>query len=93
MHRWELTPPNVLAVEEADIIFYNGHGLEPWIRHLEAMASETLTLMALAETADYPTLPMSFGQHKDNPDPHMWMDPKGAAAYIDVITQTLSHDC
>jgi len=31
VHRWELTPPNVLAVEEADIVFYNGHGLEPWI--------------------------------------------------------------
>ncbi|MFP3325771.1 zinc ABC transporter substrate-binding protein, partial [Planococcus sp. SIMBA_160] len=27
VHRWELTPPNVLAVEEADIVFFNGHGL------------------------------------------------------------------
>ena len=90
VHRWELTPPNVLAVEEADIVFYNGHGLEPWIRHVEAMASDTLTLMALAETADYPTLALQQGQHKGRPDPHMWMDPKGAAAYLDVITQTLS---
>lgn len=90
VHRWELTPPNVLAVEEADIVFYNGHGLEPWIRHLEAMASDTLTLMALAETADYATLTIPVGQHKGNPDPHMWMAPQGAAAYIDVIAQTLS---
>ncbi|GGC80099.1 metal ABC transporter solute-binding protein, Zn/Mn family [Vreelandella lutescens] len=90
VHRWELTPPNVLAVEEADIVFYNGHGLEPWIRHLEAMASDTLTLMALAEMADYAPLTIPVGQHKGNPDPHMWMAPEGAIAYIDVITHTLS---
>ncbi len=83
VHRWELTPPNVLAVEEADIVFYNGHGLEPWIRHVEAMANDTLTLMALAESANYAPLTIPVGQHKGNPDPHMWMDPKGAAAYIE----------
>ncbi|WP_404377244.1 metal ABC transporter solute-binding protein, Zn/Mn family [Vreelandella aquamarina] len=90
VHRWELTPPNVLAVEEADIVFYNGHGLEPWFRHVEAMANDTLTLVALAESANYPPLTIPVGQHKGNPDPHMWMDPNGAAAYIEVITHTLS---
>lgn len=89
VHRWELTPPNVLAIEEADIIFHNGFGLEPWIRHVEAMADENLTLTALAELADYPSLAITAGQYKGNPDPHMWMDPEGAAAYIDVIAQTL----
>lgn len=90
VHRWELTPPNVLAVEEADIVFYNGHGLEPWIRHLKAMASDRLTLVALAEMADYPTLTLQQGQYEGSPDPHMWMAPHGAAAYIDVIMHTLS---
>ncbi|BCB61707.1 metal ABC transporter substrate-binding protein [Halomonas sp. A020] len=90
VHRWELTPPNVLAVEEADIVFYNGHGLEPWIRHLKAMASDRLTLVALAEIADYPTLTLQQGQYEGSPDPHMWMAPHGAAAYIDVIMHTLS---
>lgn len=89
VHRWELTPPNVLAIEEADIMFYNGFGLEPWMRHVEAMARDSLTLIALAENADYEPLPISTGQFKGNSDPHMWMDPKGAAAYIDVIAQTL----
>ncbi|WP_249977168.1 metal ABC transporter solute-binding protein, Zn/Mn family [Vreelandella olivaria] len=89
VHRWELTPPNVLAIEEADIIFYNGFGLEPWIRHVEAMADDGLTLTALAEKADYTPLAIMTGQYKGSPDPHMWMDPKGAAAYIDVIAQTL----
>lgn len=90
VHRWELTPPNVLAIEEADIVFFNGHGLEPWMRHVEAMAHDSLTLTALAENADYEPLPILTGQYKGNPNPHMWMDPKGAAAYVEVIAKTLS---
>lgn len=90
VHRWELTPPNVLAVEKADIMFYNGFGLEPWLRHVEAMANENLTLTALAERAEYTPLAITTGQYQGSTNPHMWMDPKGAAAYIDVIEQTLS---
>ncbi|RUR33987.1 ABC transporter substrate-binding protein [Vreelandella andesensis] len=89
VHRWELQPPNVLAIEKADIVFYNGYGLEPWIRHIEAMADDSLTLTALAESADYEPLMIPVGQYKDDSDPHMWMDPKGAAAYVDVIEKTL----
>lgn len=90
VHRWELTPPNVLALEETHIVFYNGLGLEPWIRHIEAMSDDELTLVEVAKMADYAPLTISTGQYKGEPDPHMWMDPAGAAAYIDVIAATLA---
>lgn len=90
VHRWELTPPNVLALEETHIVFYNGLGLEPWIRHVEAMSDDRLTLVEVAGKADYTPLTISTGQYKDEPDPHMWMDPQGAMAYIDVIAATLA---
>lgn len=90
VHNWELTPPNVLAIEEADIMFYNGFGLEPWIRHVKAMSDDSLTLIAVAENANFAPLPIMTGQYKGATDPHMWMDPRGAAAYIEVITQTLA---
>ncbi|MGP9765722.1 metal ABC transporter substrate-binding protein [Halomonas sp. AOP13-D3-9] len=90
VHRWELTPPNVLALEETHIVFYNGLGLEPWIRHVEAMSHDQLTLVEVAEKADYSPLMISTGQYKGEPDPHMWMDPEGAAAYIAVIAETLA---
>ncbi|WP_336274280.1 metal ABC transporter substrate-binding protein [Vreelandella indica] len=90
VHRWELTPPNVLALEETHIVFYNGLGLEPWIRHIEAMSDDQLTLVEVAKKADYAPLMISTGQYKGEPDPHMWMDPAGAAAYIDVIAATLA---
>lgn len=90
VHRWELTPPNVLALEETHIVFYNGLGLEPWIRHVEAMSDDQITLVEVAKEADYAPLMISTGQYKGEPDPHMWMDPEGAAAYIDVIAKTLA---
>ncbi|NYS77276.1 zinc ABC transporter substrate-binding protein [Halomonas glaciei] len=90
VHRWELTPPNVLALEETHIVFYNGLGLEPWIRHIEAMSDDELTLVEVARKADYTPLMISTGAHQGEPDPHMWMDPEGAAAYIDVIAETLA---
>ncbi|MFG6668032.1 metal ABC transporter solute-binding protein, Zn/Mn family [Halomonas sp. HNIBRBA4712] len=90
VHRWELTPPNVLAIEEADIVFYNGYGLEPWLRHVEAMADHELRLKAVAERADFDTLPLTAGLFEGNVNPHLWMDPAGASAYVDVIARTLS---
>ncbi len=83
VHGWELTPPNVLAIEEADILFYNGFGLEPWLRHVQAMSDDSLMLKSVAENADFAPLPILRGQFKGTPDPHMWMDPQGAAAYVD----------
>ena len=90
VHRWELTPPNVLALEDTHIVFYNGLGLEPWIRHIEAMSDDQLTLVEVAKKADYTPLLISTGQYKGEPDPHMWMSPDGAAAYLDVIAETLA---
>lgn len=90
VHRWELTPPNMLALEDTHIIFYNGMGLEPWIPHVKAMSDEQLILVDVAANSDYTPLMISTGAHKGEPDPHMWMDPLGAAAYIDVIATTLA---
>lgn len=90
VHRWELTPPNVLALEETHIVFYNGLGLEPWIRHVEAMADDNLLLVEVAKKAEYAPLLITTGQFSGDLDPHIWMDPMGAAAYIDVIADTLA---
>lgn len=90
VHRWELTPPNVLALEETNIVFYNGFGLEPWIHHVQAMADDQLTLVEVAKKADFTPLTISTGLYEGEPDPHMWMDPRGAMAYIDVIADTLA---
>lgn len=90
VHRWELTPPNVLALEDTDIVFYNGYDLEPWLRHVRAVIHDDTPLVALAERAHFAPIPVPTGEYEGQPDPHMWMDPQGAAAYLDVIADTLA---
>lgn len=90
VHRWELTPPNVLALEETDLVIYNGLELEPWLRDVKAIVENDLPMVALAENADYPALPLTAGRYQGYANPHMWMAPEGAAAYVDVIADTLS---
>ncbi|WP_319643950.1 metal ABC transporter solute-binding protein, Zn/Mn family [Halomonas colorata] len=69
VHNWELTPPNVLAIEKADIMFYNGFGLEPWLRHVVAMSDDSLVLKSVAENADIIPLAITTGQYKGAVDP------------------------
>ncbi|MWJ27741.1 zinc ABC transporter solute-binding protein [Halomonas sp. ZH2S] len=89
-HDWELTPSNFMALEDADIVFYNGFNLEQWMSQVRATLSEDVPLVELAAQADYPTLPIITGDYEGETDPHMWMDPRAAAAYVNVIAESLA---
>ncbi|MGQ4880560.1 metal ABC transporter solute-binding protein, Zn/Mn family [Billgrantia sp. LNSP4103-1] len=90
VHEWELIPSNFIALERADIVFYNGYGLEQWIGQVEATASEGARMVALAEESGYATQPIATGDFAGEVDPHMWMDPRAAAEYARVAAETLA---
>lgn len=90
VHEWELVPSNFIALEDADVVFYNGYGLEQWIGQVEATVGDEVPLVALAEESGYATQPIATGDFAGEPDPHMWMDPRAAAEYARVIADTLA---
>ncbi|QOR37276.1 zinc ABC transporter solute-binding protein [Billgrantia diversa] len=90
VHEWELVPSNFIALEEADVVFYNGYGLEQWIGQVEATVGDGVPLIALAEESGYATQPIATGDFAGNSDPHMWMDPRAAAEYARVIADSLA---
>ena len=90
VHEWELTPNNFIALEDAELIFYNGYHLEQWIRQIYATVGNRAPLVPLAEASEHPTRPILTGEHTGQPDPHLWMDPRAAAAYLDVIAEQLA---
>ncbi|NGO91474.1 MAG: ABC transporter substrate-binding protein, partial [Halomonas sp.] len=55
VHEWELTPDNFAALENADMVFYNGYQLEQWMRQVEATVSQGVPVLAVAEASGYPT--------------------------------------
>lgn len=89
VHEWELTPSNFADLENAALVFANGLGLEQWAPQLEAALSPGVEVVYAAEASEYPTLPIRLGEYEGTPDPHVWMDPRGAFAYVEVIRDQL----
>tara|TARA_R110001599_G_scaffold23635_1_gene86375 strand:- start:1491 stop:2354 length:864 start_codon:yes stop_codon:yes gene_type:complete len=91
VHEWELTPSNFAALETANIVFYNGYQLEQWMPQVEATLIEGTPLVALAEASEYPTQSIITGDMEGDVDPHLWMDPRAVASYVQVIANELEH--
>lgn len=90
VHEWELTPDSFIALEDADLIFYNGYQLEQWMRQVHATVGNRAPLVAVAEASEQPTQPVVTGEYTGEPDPHLWMDPRAVAAYMQVIADHLA---
>jgi manganese/iron transport system substrate-binding protein len=89
VHDWELTPNNFIALEDADLVFYNGYQLEQWMRQVHATVGNRAPLVPVAEASEYPTHPIITGEYTGEPDPHLWTDPRAVAAYLEVIADQL----
>ena len=89
VHEWELSPRNFIDLERADLVFINGLGLEQWLPQIEATLPEGVRMVPLAEETGRETIPIALGDLKGAPDPHMWMDPRAVAGYIEVIRDRL----
>jgi manganese/iron transport system substrate-binding protein len=89
VHEYELRPEDFVALEEADVIFFNGFMLEQWMDQVRATAREGTPLLAVAEESGWPTMPIRIGDFTGDPDPHLWMHPEAAVAYVGVIRDAL----
>ena len=90
VHDWELTPGNFAAIERADIIFYNGYQLEQWMGQVESAARDGVPLVGVAKASGYPTRGIVTGELSGDIDPHLWMDPRAASAYVEVVADALT---
>lgn len=89
VHEWELTPDNFAALEDADVVFYNGYQLEQWMSQVNATVDDKTPVVAVAEASGYPTQSIVTGDMEGDTDPHLWMDPRAAAAYGQAIADQL----
>ncbi|MGY6631774.1 MAG: metal ABC transporter solute-binding protein, Zn/Mn family [Wenzhouxiangella sp.] len=90
VHEHELRPSDFRALERADLVFYNGLGLELWMGQVRSVVGRDVPLVAVAEQAAIETLPIIGGEFSGDPDPHVWMDPRRVAAMVVVIHHQLA---
>ncbi|MER3456566.1 MAG: ABC transporter substrate-binding protein [candidate division GAL15 bacterium] len=79
-HTYEPVPRDVQKVAEAQLVFYNGLGLEKWLEKLIENAGGQRVSVVLTRGLR-PTV-QTEGRYRGDPDPHLWMDPVFAKTYV-----------
>lgn len=92
-HGWEPSAANMVALERADVFFYNGLGMEPWQEKIcRALANKRLRCVALADGVK-----LLEGEgcghegctHSHGHDPHIWLRPLNAKKMMENVKDTL----
>lgn len=82
-HEWEPSPKDIAGLENADLLIYNGAGMEGWIdRILASISNSKLTTVEAAKG-----LRLVGNTAADNLqyDPHVWLNPMLAQKQMEVI--------
>lgn len=85
-HIYEPVPQDTVALEQADLILYNGYNLEPGLIRLINGAGVEAEKLAVGEVA--PPLDYEY-QGQTEPDPHVWGDVENAIAMVAAIRDAL----
>lgn len=77
-HDWEPTARDMAGLNEADVLFYNGLGMESWIDSVKSALG----------ASDVEFVELSEGIEAEN-DPHIWLDPQNVIVMCRSITDVL----
>jgi len=90
VHDFEPTPSSISEVASADVLVYNGAGIEPWIQEIVSASGNT-KLIQVEASQGIQLLPVSseFQRNNETVDPHVWLDPLLAKRQVNNILQGL----
>ena len=101
-HAWEPSTRDMMDLEEADLVVYNGAGMEPWM--VDILGSvQNKDLVKLEASKDVPLLRVDHeadeheagheedheGHHHGEFDPHVWLSPNNAKLEMRAIADAL----
>jgi len=95
VHTFEPSPSDVEKIQSADLIIANGLGLDGWIQSLiDAAGTGEADMLLLGEGLDQENgwVYLSNAETPGTFDPHIWLDPKGAALYVQRIADHVSRN-
>lgn len=90
IHDYQPTPLDIVKAQDADLVLWNGFGLERWFERFfqnvkdvpSVVVSDGVTPMGISE-----------GPYDGKPNPHAWMSPSNALIYVENIRKALvRHD-
>jgi manganese/iron transport system substrate-binding protein len=86
IHEYEATPLDIVKAQSADLILWNGMGLERWF---ERFFSNIKDVPSAVLTDGIEPMGITEGPYNGKPNPHSWMSPKNAIIYVENIRKAL----
>jgi len=95
VHTYEPSPSDAAKITGAQLVIMNGLGLDDWVGPLiDAAHGSTSDLLRLGEGLDDSDgwIYLTSASTAKTPDPHVWLDPNGAALYLKRIAARVTAD-
>lgn len=91
-HDFEPSPSEVVALNQAQVVFFSSETMEPWIHNIEESAKglfvDLSTNITLMESHEHEEDMEDEHDHGDF-DPHYWIDPANGLLMLDTIVEVL----
>ncbi|MFN3263058.1 MAG: metal ABC transporter substrate-binding protein [Pikeienuella sp.] len=79
IHNYQPTPRDILRAQEADLVIWNGLGLELWFERFFRNLSDVPAVVA---SEGVEPIGISEGPYEGKANPHAWMSPTDAKTYV-----------
>lgn len=87
IHDYAPTPLDVVRARSADLVLWNGMGLERWFERFFSRAGSTRQAVL---TEGITPIGIGQGPYENQPNPHAWMSPTLALVYVENIRKALA---
>lgn len=87
IHDYDPTPQDVVRAQAADLVLWNGLGLERWFERFFTRVSGVRQAVL---TDGIAPIGIGEGPYQNLPNPHAWMSPRVALAYVENIRKALT---
>lgn len=82
IHDYEPTPQDLVKAQKADLVLWNGMGLERWF---EKFLQKVKNVPSAVLTEGVEPIGIGEGPYNGKPNPHTWMSPANAIVYVENI--------
>lgn len=86
IHEYEPTPLDIVKAQSADLVLWNGMGLERWF---ERFFGNVRNVPSAVLTDGIEPMGIAEGPYHGKPNPHSWMSPANAIIYVENIRRAL----
>lgn len=86
IHDYEPTPLDLVKAQDADLVLWNGMGLERWF---EKFLQQVQDVPSVVLSEGIEPIGIGDGPYTGKPNPHSWMSPANAVVYVENIRRAL----